>query len=131
MGRSLQEQLDAGEPEPFDPEPGDSVVGEVEAISTRTGDWGPYKVITVLTEADETVNVMCWDTVCANKIEELAPSIGDSIGFRYLGEKANKSGSATYKNWSVKLARATVPLASVLDAEEGDTPGGFGADDSI
>lgn len=113
MGRSLQEQLDGPEPEPWIPEEGDSVLGEIEAIDERGTDWGPKKFVTVLTAAGELLTVACWDTVCANKIDELEPAVGDMIGFKFLGEKSNKSGSATYKNWSVKLARAVRPTTPV------------------
>lgn len=113
MARSLQEQMDGGEPEAWEPEAGDSIIGEVEAITTRTGDWGPYQVVTLLTEAGDAFNVACWDTVCRNKVEELEPAIGDMIAFKFLGEKSNKGGTATYKNWSVRIARAAVPVASV------------------
>jgi len=119
MARSLQEQLDAGEPEPWEPEAGDSVLGEIEAISTREGDWGPYTVVTLLDSNGDAWNVACWDTVCKNKVEELAPEVGDMIGFKFLGEKANKSGSATYKNWSVKLARAAAPASESVEVADG------------
>ncbi len=128
MARSLQEQIEAGEPEPFDPEEGDTVIGEVEAITPRTGDWGPYQVITLLLEDGSAVNVACWDTVCRNKVEELEPAIGDMMAFKYLGEKANKGGTATYKNWSVRLARAAVTAAVAAAVDNGDS---FPADTDI
>lgn len=121
MGRSLQEQLEGEEPEAWEAEEGDSLLGEIEAITERTGDWGPYKVVTLLDADGKPWNVACWDTVCANKVEELDPAVGDMIGFKFLGEKTNKSGSATYKNWSVKLQRTSAPAHAAAAAGSGDS----------
>lgn len=122
--RTLEERLEADEPEIWEAEEGDSIFGEVEEISTREGDYGPYQVVT-LYNADGAFNVACWDTVCANKLEELDPHVGDNLGFKYLGLKApKKAGAKPYKNWRLVLSRATAAPAADVPVpefpEEGD-----------
>lgn len=123
MPRTLEERLAGADPEPWIPEEGDSVFGEIEEISTREGDWGEYKVVTIVTEQGDVLNVACWDTVCGKKLEELDPSEGDMIGFKFLGEKLPKGGGKAYKNWRLVLARAerapvTTPVTPAFDDDD-------------
>lgn len=99
------------------PEVGDVIYGEIEAITTRDGDYGEYEVVQLLDEDGGVHSVAIFGTVLKNKFDELSPAAGDRIGFKYLGEKPTKSGGATYKNWQVQIERASVPVGSASDVE--------------
>lgn len=120
MARSLEEQLTGAEPEAWIPEEGDSIFGEIEAVVTRDGDYGEFPVITILDNDENVWNVAGFGTVLQNKIAELEPQVGDSIGFKFLGEKSSKNGKSTYKDWRVVLSRApknvAVPAAVAASA---------------
>lgn len=117
MARSIEEQLSGADPEPWIPEEaGDSIFGEIESIVTRDGDYGEYPMVTLLTSDDDAFNVAIWGTVLQNKFGELSPAVGDKIGFKYLGEKATKSGSATYKDWRVVLDRRRRTVDTIVSA---------------
>lgn len=125
MPRSLEEQLAGADPEPWIPEEdGESIFGELEAISTREGDYGEYTVVTILTEAGEVWNVAGFGTVLAGKFEGLTEAdLGRKIGVKFVGEKESKGGKS-YKDWRVVLsAREPVAVSAV------DGPDDFPDDD--
>ena len=113
MARTLEEQLEGADPEPWMPEEdGESIFGEIEAISTREGDFGEYIVVTILTKDDEVWNVAGFGTVLKGKFEGLTDAdIGRKLGIKFIGTKTAKNGK-DYKDWRVVLsARETVPAA--------------------
>ena len=124
MARTLEERINGPEPEPWIPEEaGEYIIGELEEISEREGDYGSYRVITLLTENGDVLNVAGFGTVLKGKLESLTTAdIGCNVAVKFLGEVANKKpGGKAYKNWNVSVERKAVPV----------TPGGFDADDDI
>lgn len=129
MARTLEQRMKAGDPAPWTPEKaGDSIIGEIEAVGQRTGDYGPYTIITVLDNEGEAFNVAGFGQVLARKFEELQPQVGEKIGVQYLGEVKNKKGTSTYKNWLVmidepRLTNGTTTVPTVAaPADEVDEP---------
>jgi hypothetical protein len=126
MARSLEEQLNGADPEPWMPEEaGESIFGEIEAISTREGDWGPYPVITLLTADGEVWNVAGFGTVLHNdkgtgKFDGITDAdVGRQLGVKYLGEKTPKKGGKDYKDYRVVLsARVPVTAGGVTGVDE-------------
>lgn len=124
MARSLEEQLNGADPEPWIPEEdGELIFGEIEAISVRDGDYGDYRVVTILTPDGEAFNVAGFGTVLARKFDALTDAdVGREIGVKFVGEKLNKAGKS-YKDWRVVLS----PLAVTVPEVEPD----FDTDDEI
>lgn len=122
--RTLEERINGPEPEPWMPEEGDVVIGEIEEISEREGDYGTYKVVTLITDIGEVLNVAGFGTVLAGKFDRLGDSdCGRQIAVKFLGEQPSKKpGGKPYKNWNVTLSpKQAVPAGG----------GDFPADDDI
>lgn len=114
--RTLEERINGPEPEAWMPdEAGDYVVGEIEEISERVGDYGPYKVLTLFTPNGDVLNVAGFGTVLKGKFDRLTDAdCGRTIAVKYLGERApKKAGGKEYKDWQVTLSpRAAQPAAA-------------------
>jgi hypothetical protein len=123
MGRTLEERINGAEAEPWIPEEaGEYVVGEIEEISAREGDYGPYKVLTLLTDKGDVLSVAGFGTVLKGKFDSLTDpeDIGRTIAVKFLGEARGKSGK-DYKNWQVTLgAKASVPVGGGDFSEDDD-----------
>lgn len=116
MPRSLEEQLNGADPEPWIPEnAGEFVQGEIEAVDTREGDYGEYKVVTLLTGSGDVLSVAGFGTVLKGKFESLTSSdIGRELGVKFVGVKQNKLGK-DYKDYKVLLSPQSTPaLAGAL-----------------
>jgi hypothetical protein len=122
MPRSLEEQLNGADPEPWiADDAGDSIFGEIEAVGTREGDYGEYTVVTVVTENEDVLTIAGFGTVLAGKLSGLSEDdIGRKIGVKFLGEKKGKNGKE-YKDWKVVLgARPTVAVAAADEFADED-----------
>lgn len=121
--RTLEERINGPEAEPWIPEEaGEFVIGELEEISDRTGDYGPYKVITLLTEGGDVLNVAGFGTVLKGKFDSLTSAdLGCKVAVKFVGEATGKSGKA-YKNWSVTIDRSNL-VGAVATGDE------FGGDE--
>jgi len=125
MGRTLEERINGAEPEPWIPEEaGDYVIGELEEISEREGDYGPYRVVTLLAPDGGVWNVAGFGTVLSGKFASLKETdIGNNVAVKFLGEAASKRpGGKPYKNWTMSVDRTAVPVLP---------GGGFAPDDDI
>lgn len=113
MGRTLEERINGAEPEPWIPENADEyIIGELEEISEREGDYGPYRVITLLASDGSVWNVAGFGTVLSGKFASLKDSdIGCNVAVKFLGEAASKKpGGKAYKNWTVSVDRKAAPV---------------------
>lgn len=124
--RTLEERINGPEAEPWIPEnSGEYVIGELEEISDRDGDYGPFKVITLLTEGGDVLNVAGFGTVLKGKFDGLTnDDLGCKIAVKFLGEASNKAGKP-YKNWSVTIDRSALVGAAAAVA----TGNEFGGDE--
>lgn len=89
---SLQDRLDQ-ESTYWEPEAGDSLIGTVVGLATRSGDYGDYPVVTVRTPAGAYIEVSGMRSVLREKIYEKDLQVGDEVGFKYEGEKESKKGT--------------------------------------
>lgn len=124
MARTLEERINGPEPEAWIPEEaGEYVIGELEEISERDGDYGPYRVLTLLTDNGDVLNVAGFGTVLKGKFDSISQSdIGAKIAVKFLGEAPSKKpGGKPYKNWTVSVERKQTVTV----------PGGFDGDDDI
>jgi hypothetical protein len=104
---SLEDRLNEPEPERWEPEPGDSLVGTVEALEQRVGSWKPYLVVDIRQDDGEIRRWFATHTVAKSELAKLRPKAGERIGVRYLGTHAKG-----YENWRVVLDRGEEPAAA-------------------
>jgi hypothetical protein len=106
MALTMEQRLDF-EPEPWDPEPGDKVAGEVVQVqrfdSKFTGE--EYPVVDLLTDADTLAGVRIYGsrTVLGNELDRLQPQPGDRLAVKYVGMVENKG--VEYHSYRVVLDR--------------------------
>lgn len=114
------------------PEPGDTLAGQILDIHQRPGYQGaaPYNVYVILDE--DSGQCLAWHAmhgVSRQKVEELRPAIGDSMGVRYDGKVKSKGGT-DYHSFHVILDRSVENAhldqlhASVVEANPFDSPFG-------
>jgi hypothetical protein len=82
--RSLEERLDSFA-EPWKPNPGDRVVGQVVDVDSRTTEFGTYPIVTLATDSGE-VAVHAFHTVAKNEFAKRPPQLGERLGIKYLGK---------------------------------------------
>lgn len=117
MGRTMEERMNAPDPEGWRPEAGDVVIGVVDEVTSREGDYGLYPLIIVEKSDGEFIAVHAFHTVLRNEIESLQPSVGDDIGIKYLGQQEPKGGlkkgQDPFHMYRVKLDRKSPAGSSV------------------
>jgi hypothetical protein len=107
MALTMEQRLDF-EPDPWDPEPGDKVAGEVVQVqryeSKFTGE--EYPVVDLVTDADTLAGVRIYGsrTVLGNELDRLQPQPGDRLAVKYVGMVENKG--VEYHSYRVVLDRA-------------------------
>jgi hypothetical protein len=111
MALTMEQRLDF-EPEPWDPKPGDKVVGEVVQVhryeSKFTGK--EYPVVDLVTDPETLTGVRIYGsrTVLGNELDRLQPQPGDRLAVKYLG--VIKAGTPDeYHGYKVMLDRAASP----------------------
>lgn len=112
--RSLAERMAAGKPEPFIfKDEGDFIQGVIEDIYEQSGDYGSYKVTTILTEDGSAHNVAWFGGVLKGQFDSKRPQVGMTIAIRYEGTKPSKvKGHQPYKDFWVLLDEATRPAGA-------------------
>jgi hypothetical protein len=88
----------------------DGIQGVVRHVSTITQDakyGGGEKPYLEIEAADGTLwSVRGYATVLANQIEKNNPQVGDRIAILHRGEKDNRAGTDTYRDFGVAVRRA-------------------------
>lgn len=117
MGRTMEERMNAPDPEGWRPEVGDVVIGTIDEVTTGNGDFGEYPLLIIEKADGEFIAVHAFHSVLRNEIESLQPSEGDEIGVKYLGKKEPKGGlkkgMSPFENYKVKLDRKS-PAGSTV-----------------
>lgn len=115
---SLTDRLDTDFAPGWRPDPGDKLIGEVVSVTERTGDFGPYPVVTVRCDTGDELALHAFHTVAAAKLAEQAPRAGERIGIKYKGKRDGR-----YHDYSVVVERAAVPVDWSRYAEPSSTTG--------
>jgi hypothetical protein len=123
--KTLDERLDSFA-EPWKPEPGDKLVGEVVELDERTNEYGTYPVVTVRTDDGEELAFHAFRTVAKNELAKQRPEVGDRIGIKYVGKPEGKD----YELYRVKVERnESQPQPLDWSAYAGDEPSEAETDD--
>ena len=107
---SILDRLNGPAPEAWRPKPGDTLVGKVVQLDTRTGDFEPYPIVTVAAEDGTERAWHAFHTVGRNELARQRPMIGDRLGVKYLG-KSPKG----YEAYRVLVEHATPTTAAGVD----------------
>lgn len=105
---SLAERI-GQDPEPWKPEPGDTLVGTVIEVTTRESEFGVYPLIGVMTEDGGEYYLHCFHTVLTREIARRRPKIGDTIAVRFRGD--HERG---YKDYRVLVESPAPPEDPVI-----------------
>ena len=90
------------------PESGDKLIGVVTDLSSRTGEYGSYPIVTVRDDDGNEWAVHAFHEVLANEFARIAPKVGDRIGIKYAGKhpergyhryRVQRDGDAAF-DWS-------------------------------
>lgn len=132
MGRTMEERMNAPDPEGWRPEVGDVVIGTIDEVTSAHSEFGDgtYPLLIIEKTDGSFVAVHAFHSVLRNEIESLTPSEGDEIGIKYLGKAEPKGGlkkgMSPYESYKVKLDRKspagstvpTPPRAQAVPASE-------------
>jgi hypothetical protein len=97
---NLAERLDSFA-EPWKPEPGEKLIGEVVDLDERENEYGSYPVVTVMTDEGEELAFHAFRTVPKNELAKQRPQVGDRIGIKYFGKPEGKD----YELYRIKVER--------------------------
>lgn len=111
---SILNRLDAPTPSAWRPEPGDSLIGRVVEIDSRTTEYGAYPMVTVQIDDGTEVCFHAFHSVAKSELARRRPGVGDKIGVKFLGKPAGKS----YENYKIVVESAQ-PQAAVDWAKMG------------
>lgn len=110
------------------PEPGDILKGSIVQLDMGYSEYGNYPIVTVKPDdGGDDVAVHCFHEALRNKLQELKPDVGDSIGIKYFGEVDSKSGKRKYQKYVAKLIGKTPKdfwnqKRETTDDEDDDVP---------
>jgi hypothetical protein len=128
-------------PDPWVPEPGDKLIGEITEVATTDKGFGPYRLLTVVTESGSTErggkaipvgSMRVWHgygTVAEAELKKLAPEVGDRIAVKYFGVREG----TVYKAYRLIVERKTPPMdgaGGAASVPDGPTPLGSGAEEA-
>ena len=102
-GRSLEERLESFA-EAWKPNPGDTLIGVVVDIDSRTTEYGTYPIVTIRDDDGAEFAVHAFHTVLRNEFAKRPPRLGERLGIKYLG-KSDRG----YEGYRVAWEKAAIP----------------------
>lgn len=115
-------------PEPWKPEPGDKLIGELVDFDTRESEYGdPYPILTVLAGDGSTMDgepisgEHAWHafhTMSRGEVQRKQPQIGEHVGISYYGEGRAAEGMNAPKRFRLLVDRQQ----QLTMAGDGDIP---------
>lgn len=114
--RSIEERIEGPAAESWVPEnEGDKVVGVIEEVGTREGDYGPFKVLSLFNEDTNTAwSVAGFGAVLGRKFDHLTDAdVGRKVAIIFKGQRQpKKQGAKPYKDYDMVLGPAPVAAAA-------------------
>lgn len=97
----------------WQPEPGDTIIGQVIRYERATTRYGPCDICVLLHEdTGEELAVWILEFVLVKKFMELRPRVGERMGIKYVG-KVDRETDNPYKNFVVQVDRDAGDDASI------------------
>lgn len=84
-------------PEPWKPEVGAKLVGEVIGVEQRDGEYGSYPIVVVMTGDGSEFAFHGFHTVAKNELAKQRPEVGDRIAIKYFGRTDDDRGYERYR----------------------------------
>jgi hypothetical protein len=84
-------------PEPWKPEVGANLVGEVIGVEQRDGEFGSYPIVIVITEDGSEFAFHGFHTVAKNELAKQRPAVGDKIAIKSFGRTEDDRGYERYR----------------------------------
>lgn len=118
--RSLLDRMQ-NPPEAWMHEENDGLIGRVLDRASNDNGYGPYSMLTILTEKGSTENggkaipagsERTWHafgTVPEREIERLDPRMNDRLAVKFLGAKPLKGGDGTFKAYHIVIEKQSHP----------------------
>ena len=126
---NAKERHDRGYAQPWRPDPGDIIVGELvdyqENVKTQ---YGVSDVAELKTDHGQRRAVWLFHEVLADQWAEKDPSIGDRVGVLYYGKTDPENGGSSYHNYQVDVEPAEDSKPSDPDESLNGTPEQNGED---
>lgn len=129
---SIADRVDSF-PEPWKPNVGDKLVGEVTEVGTRLSEYGDYPLVGVMTESGDELVFHAFHTVAKNELARQRPKVGDQIAVKYFGRDDDR-GYERYRVLVIHPHTAREGAGPDWDAmaaesenelESGDDPGAW------
>jgi hypothetical protein len=92
MTRNLHDELESwnGWPEAWRPDPGDILIGKIDAYDVGHTAYGPVRTVLLTQDTGERVSLWLSSAVLLNLFEQHKPKPGERIGLKYLGKDEAK-----------------------------------------
>lgn len=134
---SLADSLDRDPAEWWEHEEGDKLIGSVVDRSTRTSEYGPYEIVTIVAEEGSTEkggkaipvgderSYHANSTIGKQDVASMNPQVGDDFGVKYLGIPTGKDYKLFRHRMDRKVAvpvGAPAPAANPEPVADDDVP---------
>jgi hypothetical protein len=108
-------------PEPWKPNPGDVLEGEITELTMYEGGaYGAYPIVTVKQDDGVSLALHAFHTVARDELAAKDVQIGERIAILYAGKQRTKAGDGEYEGYRVKLPGRT-PKKFNWDGDELDS----------
>lgn len=89
------------------PKKGDELVGTLVSISRGWSDWASafYPILTVEKGDGSLTSVHCFHSVLVNRVMDLKPRVGETVGIKCHGQEKTNDGKRTVTLYSLDVAR--------------------------
>lgn len=128
---NLTKQLDAPEPQKWEPRPGDRIIGTLRRIRYVSGSMSNFAIITIEDQDDLLWDVSCGPASLKRPLTELRVQPGDLVGISFEGMAQTKDGSREFKKFKVATDAQGERIAGTeFDLERAESEGELGFTDS-
>lgn len=105
----MSDNMNLEQAEGWRPEVGDVVIGEVVDLARQRSEYTGelYPIVTVKREDDSLIAIHCFHAILRNRMIELAPRIGETIGVKYISatEEIKEKGKKTRNKAAIYTVR--------------------------
>jgi hypothetical protein len=96
-----------GEPKPWRPQPGDSLVGTLDRFETRNGLYGEFNCAILVADDGSEHSVALTPKQLQSTWTRWNPQVGERVGLRYVGERQSQDRGITYRTYYLRVHRPT------------------------
>lgn len=92
-------------PEGWRPKDGDVIIGTVQEVTKGWSDYTDtyYPIVVIKPDDGDAVSVHAFHAVLRNRLTELRPVVGETLGIKYVGKQKSKDGKRDVTVYIVKV----------------------------